>query len=170
MSGNIGGGTYNGSGIIIPQRIISDYEEGNWTPSWSSSGATIVHEAASGGEYIRIGDMVWIKGHFGTTESVTGTTSNAYNCDGLPFTHGDGASCMLYMGTPGHWGSDANSPQAMGIGASVAYIYFNKASTYGSSASTSIASDMRTSADSNQGAFAGTYNRVKIYSYGSWAG
>ena len=166
MSGNIGGGTHHGSGIIIPQRIVSDYEEGNWTPAWTSSGATITQEAVSGGEYIRIGDLVWIKGHFGTTESVTGTTSNAYYLTGLPFTHGTGSSAMILMGVPGHWGSAANSPQAMGIGADVGYAYFNKADTYGATAATAIASDMRTTGDSNQGAFSGFYNRQNSTNWG----
>ena len=147
MSGNIGGGTYHGSGIIVPQRIISDYEEGNFTPAWTSSGATIAHEAASGGEYIRIGDLVWVKGHFGTTESVTGTTSNAYHMTGLPFTHGTGGTTQFILGPGSNWGSAANTPQAMGLGANVAYCYFVKADTYGASPATAIASDMRTTGD-----------------------
>jgi hypothetical protein len=59
------------------------YEEGTFTPSWSSSGATFSH-AAQQGNYIKIGQMV-----FGTVRlvaSATGTLTNQLVLGGLPFT------------------------------------------------------------------------------------
>jgi len=60
------------------------YEEGTWTPAYTSTGATFTYSNQNG-TYVKIGKIVFITFILATT-AVGGTTSNAVTITGLPFT------------------------------------------------------------------------------------
>jgi hypothetical protein len=80
---------------------LDDYEEGTWTPSMTSTGATITLGNAQG-YYTKIGNMVFAAAYT-SVASVTGTTTNPVVLSGLPFTTksqgNDGASCVFGVQT-----------------------------------------------------------------------
>ena len=67
---------------------LDDYEEGNWTPSYDTSGAggTIsnVTYATQIGKYVKIGKTVYIEGVL-KTSAITVDASGTYDIAGLPY-------------------------------------------------------------------------------------
>jgi len=75
--------TANSSGTMTSE-LLSDYEEGTWTPIASASSGTITSYTSSG-RYTKIGRTVTL--HFAITISNQGTASGAYLLwSGAPFT------------------------------------------------------------------------------------
>ena len=82
---------------------LHDYEEGTWTPSFSSN---IAFSTQLNFSYVKIGSIVKITGYcngasgtFGTTWSVSGlpyTSNNHYNVAPL-WSHGEEQDYMMYM-------------------------------------------------------------------------
>jgi hypothetical protein len=80
-----------GIGITFPAtqsassdpNTLDDYEEGTWTPSYTSVGATWSYTPQYG-TYVKIGQMVYAQFYLFATAS--GTTSNQVVVTGLPFT------------------------------------------------------------------------------------
>ena len=66
--------------------ILSDYEEGTWTPTYESSGASFTYAATTAGTYVKIGRMVFCRGTLRTNSVSGGTASNSVSIGGLPFT------------------------------------------------------------------------------------
>jgi hypothetical protein len=102
FTGNVGIGsatpTTSGSGVTFPAtqsasnnvNTLDDYEEGTFTPSWVSSGATFVYDAAyRHGRYTKIGNTVYVSFHISTNEIPGGTITNAVTISGLPFNSGN---------------------------------------------------------------------------------
>ena len=88
----------SGSGITFPAtqaastnvNTLDDYEEGTFTPSWVSSGATFVYDASyRHGRYTKIGNTVYVSFHISTTEIPGGTITNALTISGMPFVSGN---------------------------------------------------------------------------------
>jgi hypothetical protein len=61
---------------------LDDYEEGSWTPFYTSTGASFSYTTQYG-QYIKIGKFV--KAQFYLYATATGTTSNSAIIGGLPF-------------------------------------------------------------------------------------
>lgn len=88
----------NGSGIAsvngiqfpatqIPSanaNTLDDYEEGTWTPAFTSTGATFTYPRGQFGSYCKIGSLVYAQFYLGA--DAAGTTTNGINLTGLPFT------------------------------------------------------------------------------------
>lgn len=82
--------TANGTGITFPAtqsastdaNTLDDYEEGSWTPTFNSSGATFTY-ATQFGTYIKIGRFVYAQFYLNATAA--GTTSNFISLSNLPF-------------------------------------------------------------------------------------
>ena len=63
---------------------LDDYEEGTWTPTFTSSGASFTYSEQYG-SYVKVGSLVTAQFRIrGST--ATGTTSNAVQVTGFPFT------------------------------------------------------------------------------------
>ena len=76
---------------------LDDYEEGSWTPAYTSTSATFTYQTQSG-HYVRIGNRVFI-GWYMSITNVTGTTTNAVTVTGLPFTSaGDPSGTSTVVG------------------------------------------------------------------------
>jgi hypothetical protein len=86
-----GASQQTGTGITFPAsqnassdpNTLDDYEEGTWTPSYTSVGATWSYTPQYG-TYVKIGQMVYAQFYLFATAS--GTTSNQVGVIGLPFT------------------------------------------------------------------------------------
>jgi hypothetical protein len=84
----------SGSGITFPAtasassdvNTLDDYEEGTWTPTYVSTGATFTYSATTGGTYTKIGNRVFISGFLITNSASGGTAANTVSIGGLPFT------------------------------------------------------------------------------------
>jgi hypothetical protein len=83
----------SGAGITFPAtqsassdaNTLDDYEEGTWTPT-QGAGLTVVGTFSSGGNYTKIGNIVYLQGFVAGTTSVAFLTGGVTVCGGLPFT------------------------------------------------------------------------------------
>lgn len=75
--------TSSGSGTMTSE-LLSDYEEGTWTPN-QGAGLTVVGAFSSGGSYTKIGRQVTIQGYVLGATSVA-MTANTVMFTNLPFT------------------------------------------------------------------------------------
>ena len=99
--GNINIGT-SGKGISfgatsdaagMTSELLDDYEEGTWTPAYSSNGglSTVTGITSASGEYVKIGQFVHITGQF-TLNGSSGTRiqpGDFIRITGLPFNKND---------------------------------------------------------------------------------
>jgi len=72
--------------------LLDDYEEGDWTPVYKTSGTnydSIVYNFQFG-TYIKIGQLVWVSFQLRTTSVTVGSASGNIRLGGLPFTVGSG--------------------------------------------------------------------------------
>ena len=95
----------------MTSELLDDYEEGDFTPAFTQSGATIGY-SSRGGIYTKIGNMVYASGRL-FTSSISGG-SGVIKLDGLPFTPantGISAHASVYLcSTFGGW-SSTNCPK-----------------------------------------------------------
>ena len=68
---------------------LDDYEEGTWTPTFSSTGATFTYNLNTNGSYTKVGNIVNLSAYVNIL-SISGTTSNAVLIAGLPFASKNG--------------------------------------------------------------------------------
>ena len=89
LPGNASYGIYLGVNSATASNLLDDYEEGDWTPTWITSGGNLspsgsVTPASTSGTYTKIGDLVTVQFITGLF-SVTGT-SGSYQITNMPFT------------------------------------------------------------------------------------
>lgn len=95
----------SGIGITFPAsqaasadaNTLDDYEEGTWTPSFASTGATFSNAGDTFASYTKIGNVVNASAYLHLS-SVSGTTSNAVGISGLPFASKNGCSASGSFG------------------------------------------------------------------------
>ena len=79
----------NTSAPGMTSKLLTDYEEGTWTPAFFSSGGSftsITYNATTQGRYIKIGNVVHVQAYI-RTDAVDNTgASGAVRMSGLPFT------------------------------------------------------------------------------------
>ena len=95
--------------------LLSDYEEGTWTPTFTSTGATFAYSSQTG-TYIKIGKLVYASFQLGMGAGASGTVTNAVLLDGLPFTAAE------YGGLNNAWQNLSLVPTGIAIGTSI-YLY-----------------------------------------------
>ena len=71
--------------------ILDDYEIGQWTPTYTTTGTDFdsITYNFQYGEYVKIGQMVWVSFQFRTTAVTVGSASGYLRIGGLPFTVGN---------------------------------------------------------------------------------
>jgi hypothetical protein len=119
--------TTSGSGITFPAtqsassdvNTLDDYEEGDWTPTYTSTGASFSYTGQTG-RYIKIGNMVWISFQLATS-SASGTITNDLYVTSLPFTPANTAS--NYSSICGPTSNFTNLPTGITQGSSGIYLY-----------------------------------------------
>jgi hypothetical protein len=146
-----------GSGIAFPAtqsassdaNTLDDYEEGTWTPTYTSASGSftsITYVGTVVGRYTKIGNLVTVIITFGTDAITVGTASGDVRISGLPFA-------PPAAGAPGsgivsrNWGT--NNPNAiLGVGSQTYLLLYYKATSAGTS-STCQVSDLSTASDKN---------------------
>jgi hypothetical protein len=98
----------------MTSELLDDYEEGTWTPAYSTSGGSFTYDAATEGWYTKIGNVVHVSFRIYTGTSTVG--SGDVTIIGLPFTsksvafHGAGS-----IGDCRDWGGDTPDTLAIGV-------------------------------------------------------
>jgi len=83
--------TANSSGTMTSE-LLSDYEEGTWSPTFIGEGVNpTVTYSLQLGRYVKIGQMVYASGNI-TLSAVSGTGSSNLQIGGWPFTVGPSAT------------------------------------------------------------------------------
>jgi hypothetical protein len=78
--------TANSSGTMTSE-LLSDYEEGTWTPAWASNGTLPnLSYATQSGYYVKIGRVVHFWGRIYMNSWGGGSVSGSIRVTGLPFT------------------------------------------------------------------------------------
>jgi hypothetical protein len=138
----------NPSGIYLggtgAANYLDDYEEGTWTPAYSTSGGSFTYDAATQGQYTKIGNVVTLYFRIYTASATVG--SGTVSITGLPFASvipsGSGAGsigdCRLFAG---------DNPDTLVVSASVLVPYY-RTSASGANAALQ-ASDLNTGATKN---------------------
>ena len=77
-----------GSGVTTNGSILDDYEEGAWTPVYSSTGISVSGYNNQVGRYIKVGRAVYIEGILQTSgvSLPSGNENMVWDITGLPFT------------------------------------------------------------------------------------
>ena len=74
--------TGDGSGTDSSE-LMDDYEEGTWTPTYSSTSASFSY-GSQYGTYAKVGGLVYVQLYL--LAAASGTTSNAVSVAGLPYS------------------------------------------------------------------------------------
>ena len=80
---------------------LDDYEEGTWTPTFVSTSASFSY-SVQGGNYTKVGRLVFANFRIQLSGSPSGTTSNVVFVGGLPFVIGTQVG-TYHGGHPGHY-------------------------------------------------------------------
>lgn len=107
--------TANSAAAGMTSQLLNWYEEGTWTPAFSSTGATFYYSTQTG-KYVRIGSLVYAFFQFGMGAGASGTVTNAVTIAGLPF------SAATYGGINNPWQTLLLVPTGIAIGTSI-YLY-----------------------------------------------
>ena len=94
-----GGLTFNAD--TAAANALSDYEQGNWTPTLIVSGLSgQAVTLLDGGRYTKVGNRIWGVAYFRITNIGSGGGSNLVYIGGLPYTSGNGhgAAAVHYWG------------------------------------------------------------------------
>ena len=73
--------------------LLSDYEEGTWTPSVASTSGSITTITGATGQYVKVGRLVQLTGYFVIANN--GTGAGLLNLTGLPFAR----NSIFYVGS-----------------------------------------------------------------------
>ena len=85
-----GKGIHLGVTTATASNLLDDYEEGTFTPSYSSEGGSFSnfnYDSARNGYYTKTGNLVHVSGFIRTDGITVGSASSYLYLDGLPFAH-----------------------------------------------------------------------------------
>ena len=101
--------------------LFDDYEEGTWTPAYSTSGGSFTYDSATQGQYTKIGNVVTVYFRIYTNSATVGTGD--VSITGLPFAEaipsglggGSIGDCRLFAG---------DTPDTLTVAGSAIYPYY----------------------------------------------
>ncbi len=99
--------TGDGSGTDSSE-LMDDYEEGTWTPAYTSTSASFSYSSQYG-TYVKIGGFVYLQFYLNATAS--GTTSNSTTITGLPYAVANLSS--LHQSGAAIWFSGSVDPRPL---------------------------------------------------------
>jgi len=83
----LSGGVYLGG--TGSSNLLDDYEEGTWTPTYTTDGtdfsSVTYNTGVTGGKYVKVGNMVYASGTLYTSSITVGSASGTVRVGGLPF-------------------------------------------------------------------------------------
>ena len=87
-------GIYLGVNSATAANLLDDYEEGTWTPEWSSSGGEFgsVTYSNQHGDYVKIGNWCYVQCNINSSAAPIGSASGVLRVKGLPFTSLNGTN------------------------------------------------------------------------------
>lgn len=150
-------GTVVADGIYLggtaAANLLEDYEEGTWTPTLvaASGFSSITYDAIRGGQYTKIGNLVYCQGIM-RTDAISGGSGNV-SIGGLPFTAGGnvsgnaGSSGVFTFGETSFAG---DHPYGGEVGASTTSALLFYRATSNGGFSILQANDLGTGANANQ--------------------
>ncbi len=144
----------------MTSELLSDYEEGTWTPVFSTTSTnfdSITYSTVTSGKYIKIGRTVFIQAALRTEAITVGSAAGNVVVSGLPFavaahTAGTangsaGISCVVVNNFA------SNPPVGGQVTAGTSYVFLIAAL----SGTALVPADLRTTATSNSLRFSATY-------------
>ena len=107
---------------------LDDYEEGTFTATMTSTGATFSYSGGNSvtGYYTKIGNIVNIVMHFDSNATITGETGNTVSVQGLPFTSSIAASITTWDGPHAY---NSSYPHLTGILSGTAIYFYSSGDT-----------------------------------------
>jgi hypothetical protein len=147
----------NAVGSWTTANVLDDYEEGTWTPIYTTDGtdfsSVTYNTGVTGGKYVKVGGMVYASGTLYTNSVTVGSASGTVRVGGLPFTiaANTGATQNGYTAAALGEGSNfAGDVPAMGRGVPTTTVFdlFYKTASNGPTSGLQVA-DMGTGANNN---------------------
>ena len=94
MPASASSGIYLGVNSATAANLLDDYEEGTWTPEWSSSGGEFgsVSYSNQHGDYVKIGNWCYVQCNINSSGRSIGSASGVLRVKGLPFTSLNGTN------------------------------------------------------------------------------
>jgi len=97
-----GGILFNGD--TAAANALDDYEEGTWTPTYTSSGSGLsVNYNTQAGHYVKVGKLVTCTVQINTSSVSGGSASHTLRLEGLPFTHNNSSPGGFRFGAAYGW-------------------------------------------------------------------
>jgi hypothetical protein len=141
--------------------LLSDYEEGVWTPTYAITGgsfSSITYNAYTGGVYTKVGNVVYVSGYI-TTDSAVVSVDGGLTIEGLPFATGSGTGLStrsaVTIGEVVAFGT--NYPTSGRFQAGTSRIYVTERSSANGASTFLQASNMANTTVDNQISFSGFY-------------
>ena len=139
VMGTAGNGIYLGVTSATSSNLLDDYEEGTWTPTWSS-GFTSISYGLQRASYTKVGNVVSVQADI----KFTGTSAGAaLYLSGLPFTSGStgngfaaGSGTISYI-TISTYANNANPTLYVQQGNTYIYFYTTAGATVSSNSNAS---------------------------------
>ena len=140
------------------------YEEGTFTPTLVTSGTgftSVTYDGATGGKYVRVGNLVHVQGFLSTDAITVGSASGNMAIDGLPYTLSpvssglqDGHSSFT-VGVSKTWAGENPTRAVADANTTKIGLYYQEHNAdYG----ISVVADVGTGANANIIYFSGTYH------------
>ena len=146
------------NGDTAAANALDDYEEGTWTPAYSTTGvdfsSVTYNTTYTSGTYVKVGRNVTLRGYIRTEALTVGSATGGVIVTGIPFTSSNGINTITDTRCAGSVLStnfSADGPSTLVINNNKTYFEAYSHNTIGSGTSAAIvnASDMRTTATSN---------------------
>ena len=159
----LGGGLYVGG--IGTANKLDDYEEGEFTPTYITSGdqlTSITYASFTGGSYVKVGRLVMITGFIRTTAITEGTPSGVLFIGGLPFAVASSSGGKLQtrgsisLGDQNNWDT-SHTPNTGTVKEATSYIELKQIYGANDDASAVPSTGLATGSTANQLRFTGTY-------------
>jgi len=144
-------------GTAAAANLLDDYEEGLWTPNYTTGVSGITYDAVTSGQYVKIGKQVIATGYI-RTDALTVDTAGSYPVvAGLPFTVGSVVPAYASaMSNASGFAGDTPCEIEANISTTQAQIYYRATSN---GASTLLrADDLGTGSNANSIRFVLIYN------------
>ena len=141
--------------------LLSDYEQGNWTPTYAITGGSfsaLTYNTYTGGVYTKVGNVIYVSGYI-TTNSASVSVDGPLIIEGLPFATGSGTGLStrsaVTIGDVSAFGT--NYPTSGRFQAGTSRIYLTERSSANGVSTFLQASNMGNTTQDNQISFSGFY-------------
>ena len=135
--------------------LFDDYEEGTWTPVYSTSGVdfgAITYSSGTEGKYTKVGNIVTCDFEIRTDSLTVGSASGLVGIRGLPYTSVSDGGGVVHQAIQGFAGDVPSSLYASG---DIAFLTYRTAAN---GVTTSLAvSDLQSGASANANFIKGTF-------------